>query len=424
MFNSKFQFCLWIFLLGITRWSFAQEVTVQVRLNTANVKKATQAAIQDVSMEIMERLIEPAKLKAQKKQIQKLILTRYNRYIIYTKTSVSQAISSKKDMASVITPSPGIKVICPDAPSQSCLVPVEKDYFVISVTIGFSEQNLKKILLEEDLFYSGVFNQRILPLVFFDDSVNRRSYGWWMKKNKNFNSAIHSAMKLFYNQIQDELMSYGFYLVNPEFTGSVHFIPKQLKFNRYKKRNIFAVANFFQAPLVLTGLVKISESSQEGILNLKIQLGVYHTKSGRLLAEVEQLEKLSNLGDSNTVFHTWLAVLKTRHRFIKGLSLQLQSLYESGRISSELVSITINGYLTYQQFNKFQKQLVSQISSIQGLQENLIRHRSITFRAHTTGSVEAVAKEIKNNIFSQFTVSVSRIRKNEIILSVAIKKLN
>ena len=85
-------------------------------------------------------------------------------------------------MASVITLSPGMKVICPDAPSQSCSVPVEKDYFVISVNIGFSEQNLKKILLEEDLFYSGVFNQRILPFVFFDDSVNRRSYGWWTKK--------------------------------------------------------------------------------------------------------------------------------------------------------------------------------------------------------------------------------------------------
>ena len=76
-----------VFLLCIAQWSFAQEVTVQVRLYEANVKKATPAAIQSVSMEIMERLIEPAKLKAQKKQIQKLISTRYNRYIIYTKTS-------------------------------------------------------------------------------------------------------------------------------------------------------------------------------------------------------------------------------------------------------------------------------------------------------------------------------------------------
>ena len=306
---SRFRFYLG-FLLCITRWVFAQEVIVQVRLYEPDTKKATQAAIQSVSMEIMERLIEPAKLKAQKKQIQKLILTRYNRYIIYTKTSVSQAISSEKDMASVIAPSSGIKVICLDAPSQSCSVPVEKDYFMISVTIGFSEQNLKKILLEEDLFYSGVFNQRVLPLVFFDDSVNKKSYGWWMKKNKNVDLAVRSAMQLFYSQLQDELMSYGFYLVNPEFAGSVYLIPKQLKFNRYKKRNIFALADFFQAPLVLTGLVKVSESGQDRILNLKIQLGVYHTKSGRLLAEVEKLEKLPITENSMDVLQAWPVVLK------------------------------------------------------------------------------------------------------------------
>ena len=54
--------------------------------------------------------------------------------------------------------------------------------------------------------------------------------------------------------------------------------------------------------------MKISESGQDEILNLKIQLGVYHTKSGRLLAEVEQLEKLSNVNDSDSVFHNWPAV--------------------------------------------------------------------------------------------------------------------
>ena len=81
----------------------------------------------------------------------------------------------------------------------------------------------------------------------------------------------------------------------------------------------------------------------------------------------------------------------------------------------------MNGHLTYQQFNQFKKQLVLQISSIQKLQENLIRHRSITFQAHASGSVEAVAKKIKDSIFSGFAVTVSRVRKREIILSVIAK---
>ena len=49
-------------------------------------KKRYKRLYEQVSLELMEQLIEAAKLKEQKKQIQRIISTSSNRYILYTKT--------------------------------------------------------------------------------------------------------------------------------------------------------------------------------------------------------------------------------------------------------------------------------------------------------------------------------------------------
>ena len=411
-----FTFILCTFVLcAFASWVAAEEVTVQVYALDSNIKKATRLAIQSVSFTIMEKLIEPAKLKAQKKQIQKLISTRYNRYIVYTKSAVSKRKAGEKVKTEVV---PNETVICPGFPSPNCAIPPETDYFILSITIGYSEQNLKKILLEEDLFYTGRFSQRILPLVYFNDSMQRTSYGWWMKKDFE-DSALKPVAEAFYGELQAEWMPYGFYLLNPERGMSRHFIPNLLKFNQYKKYNIFTLANFFKAPLVLTGLVKVSESGRKGTFNLKLQLGIFHTESKRQLTETERLEKV--VADSSENALKILPALLKKRQVARGLGVQLKALYHTGRISSRLLKITLNGPLTYRQLKRFKKKLLLAVSAIQGLQETLIRHHSVTFLADTRQSEEQVLKAIKAVKISPFRIKVTRVRAGEITLFVGVK---
>ena len=417
-------------------FAFAGEAVLAVKLKEPNSKQAVRGAVQHVSMQLMNKFIEPSKLKAQKQQIQQLISTRFNRYILYTKTAshppagVSLSAVSKWPLCEE-----GLLKYCrmkalkkessPAGRLSALSGAADQEPYAFFVTIGFSEKNLKKILLQEDLFYSGEFNQRILPLVFFDDRVGRVSYGPFQKKPVP--AGVRESAQLFYDVIQKNLLALGFYLINTEFAGLRHFIPEDLKFKKRSQKNVSALARFFQAPLVLFGRVKVRKVKQ--LFNLKISLGVYHTQSGRLLSEIERFEKFS-IEDRPLKNHRlkerqnkagafWVLplFLKQHPHFAKGLGRQLKAIYEAGGMGDRLLKITVQGRLTYRQFQTIKRQIVSRMSSIQQLEESLIRAHSITFLAHTQNSLDEVKKEIKKVMFRGFGTAV-QTRRREIILKV------
>ncbi len=368
-------------------FAYSGETTLEIEQSSPDeVKKAVQTAIEKVSIEMMEQFIEPSKLKAQRRRIRKIISTYSNRYILYTRTSP----------------------------------PIKKEdgkSFIIPVTIGFSAENLKKILLEEDLFYSGTSHLRVLPLVLYEDLVERETYGWWIKKKVS--TDISRRMSEFYNNVQSALMSYGFFLINPEVAGSRYFVPDSLSFKKPKKRNVFNLAGFFECNLVMTGSVKIRESDIKSVLSVRVELSVYHADSGRLLAEVERFEKIQT---DEKQFDPVAYFLKQQKDFAKGLGVQLQSIYEAGQISANLLKITVKGKMSYRNSNRFRELLSSKMKSVGELKENVIRSNSVTYIANTNASIEAVSKQIKKDLFPGFYVRVSRVGKNEIILEVSPKK--
>ena len=383
--SSKCIFLICVFFL-FSFFVLGEETVLEVEQDSPDTKKAVQTAIQEVSVELMERFIEPSKLKARKRQIQKIISAYSNRYILHTQTAPFIKKGGKS--------------------------------FIIPVTIGFSEENLKKILLEEDLFYSGTSHLRILPLVFFEDLVKREHYGWWRKPQASIPDFMWKQISQIYSQLQGTLIPYGFFLINPELAGSRYFIPDNLLFRKPKKKNIFNLARFFKCSLVMTGSVKIRESDVNSILSLKLELAVYHVDSGRLLAEVERWEKIQ-VEEQKKNMPVTLFLSKNRG-FAKSLGVQLKSIYEAGQISSNLLKIKVKGKLGYKASDRFQKLLSSKVKDIKNLQEHIIQSDAITYIANTNASASSVSKKIKNTTLPGFHVRVSRVGKNEIILKVGL----
>ena len=378
-----------VFLILFPCFVWGGKTVIEVEQDSKDIKKAVQTAIQKVSVELMEQFIEPSKLKAQKRRIQKIISTYSNRYILYTQA----------------------------AP------PLEKEdkSFVISVMIGFSEENLKKILLEEDLFYSGSSHLRVLPLVLFEDLVNHENYGWWMEKRSEKSNFMKKQVTRFYNQIQSTLMSYGFFLINPELAGSEYFIPDDLRFTEAKKKYVFNLARFFQSHLVMTGFIKVRESDMDSILNLNVELAIYHSKSGRLLAEVERFAKIPVKEDKQEIRSISLFLEKNKD-FTKGLGVQLKSIYEAGQLSSNLFKITVQGEFSYRDFDRFRRLLSSKVRNIKDLQEHIIRSKSITYIASTDTNAKFISEKIQDALFPGFHVRISRVVKDEVVLKVKMGK--
>ena len=379
----KKYFLLVFYILVLPFVSYGAETTIEVEQKIPDQKKAIEQAVKEVSLELMDFIIGSDQVKKQNRRIRNIISKYSNRYILYTQTATS--------------------------------VKKEQDTYTTSVTVGFSEQNLKKILLEEDLFYSGSSYLKVLPLILFENLADRKIYGWWRGKS-SVDPSLKKQMQAFYNQIQITLMPYGFFLINPEWTGSEYFVPKDLFFTKATKKNVFNLAQFMKANLVMTGSIKVRESNVEGMLRVKIEMAVYQTDKGRVLAEVERFEQIKRDSDKSEKI---LDILVQKNKdFAKGIGVQLKSIYEAGQISSGLLKITVRGDLTYKQSNQFQQLLSSQISEIKHLQENIIRSRSLTYIANTSADARQISKKIKQTLFPGFLISVSKVRQKEVVLIV------
>ena len=110
--------------------------------------------------------------------------------------------------------------------------------------------------------------------------------------------------------------------------------------------------------------------------------------------------------------------LNNNTNFTKGLGVQLRSIYEAGQLSSNLLKITVKGFLNYKNFDHFNKLLSSKVRDIKNLQEHIIRSKSITYIANTDASAKIITEKIKSTLFPGFYVRTSRVSNDEIVLKV------
>ena len=295
--------------------------------------------------------------------------------------------------------------------------------FVLSIRIGFSEENLKKILLKEDLFYSGWSHLRILPFILFEDKMIQKKYGWWQKKDKPFMS---QAISNFYSHIQNAFLPYHFFVIHPEWAGSRYFVPKFLWSNRLSKKEMFQLARFFQSHLIMIGKVTLRESDAESFLNMKVQLSVFNTDSGRLLAEVERFEKLPKGESKDKVqinrYNAVSLFLKRKTGFAKSLGAQLQLIYEEGLLSSHITQIRINNTLRHVDLERFKKKLISKTPAITDLQEHIISQNSLTYIVSADKDIKELTNQIQSAKWSDFDVKVTNQKKNQLVLKVSLKQ--
>lgn len=379
---------------------FGKEVIIDIEVEQTDEKGVVEKAIKKLSYELMTDILESSRIKEKKKEINRIITQKSNRYILYTKKGIKRQKEGSKS-------------------------------FVIPVTIGFSTENLKHILVEEEIFYSNSFHTRVLPVILLEDRVDRELYGWWMNSHKIKKSVMwQSNMSNFYNQLQSELMPYGFYLVNPEFAGIRYFIPEKFEFKLPKKKSVFNLAKYLTAYLVLIGSIRIKEIDDETIFSVKADLTIYHAKNGRILAEIERTETvtlseenkyLENENQYKKSHHIFSEFLKKQKGFFRGLGMQMGALYKAGQISSNLLRITVQGELSYRHFESFKNQLISKVASIKDLKENIIRSRSITYLASTNNNITKITPLILKTKFSGFNVKVKSESKREIKLDVYLK---
>ncbi len=347
-------------ILNIHQNPSGEEAEVLVHLQKQDTSFATQQAIKQVTVHLAKHFTSSMPSKEQ--EITKRIFELSDRYILYTKTHPFKKTDS--------------------------------DTFTVSVTVGFSQNNLKKILVKEGLFYTSKAHLKILPLVLFKNNLNNTSYSWWVKGNTG-EGFSPSVFKIFYDHVQNHMLSRGFYVLNPEFAQLREFTHKSLWFKKPKKKNVFRLARFFNADLVLTGTVQIKSTGINSIVNLNMDFSVYHSQTGRKLAESKKWQAitLSHPPPVDLFSESLTTFFKTQADFTSSLGDTLKSLYESGHISSYVFLMKVKGKLSYQNSQKLTTLLLSHLP-LTHINEHILSSKSVTYRAYSHHPMDEVVKQL------------------------------
>ena len=370
-------FILLFFVFSTT----AKEIYLEISAKDPDRTSALKTAIEQASWQIIEELLDPAQIETGREQIQKIIAKKSNRYILYTKNKEVLKLGENK--------------------------------FKIPFIIGISEKNLKQILLEEEVFYSKDFQTRILPFVYLEDMYEKEVYGWWIKK-RNLNYSDYK--KKFYDELQMDLMKHGFYLINPEFARLSYFTNIDVKIP--KKRAVKKLSSFFKSHLTMTGFVRVKKI--EDHFNVKADLKIHHLESGRVLAEVERTSSFPIKEKTKKSSLSALSIfLEKQKDLAEGLGRQMSALYQTGRMASRLIKITVlNNKFSYSNLSRFKRELVAQVKVLEGLKEHIIRSQAVVYLAEAKVSAQKTAEQITRARFSRFNVDVKNYNSQGIILNV------
>ena len=362
-----------LLLVPFLTWG-GEEVQIDISSAQPDTKKATLQATEQVRQQLFENLTRAMGSGEQKQRIQARVSELSDRYILYTKTR---------------------------PPEQQA-----DGTFLIPVTVGFSEKNLRQILLKEGLFYEGHSPFRILPLVVFKNHPEGLSYRWWGKQSSP-EGLDPRGFDIFYNHLQNQMLGFGFYTLHPEGMHLRDFIPGDMWFDKPKKKSVFGLARFFNSDLVLTGTVQVKDTGVEGTSHLILDFSVYHTQTGRKLSQLKQWGRLSfakgtfpgGEKEADSVCRLYQSVdlfLKQNPRFLQSVGEGLKSLYESGALDTYLLKITVQARMSYQNLKKFKARLVAEVPALSHLREHVVKSRSVTFFAQSTHPKEEVLSRIQN----------------------------
>ena len=401
-YSFKFIFlCLTFFPLSFLQAQEIETITKEVELQVDSKKLAQQKALNEISRELVTEIVGEKKYKENKRKIEKSIIRHQNRYVLFISSSSGKFQDQGK--------------------------------FAFTVKIRVSKENLKQLLLENNLFYDSKGAFCILPIVSFSSYFEgkKETYSWW-SDNKIDIGGLQNIAGSFFDLLSREFIKAGFYVIDPVFQrikdGAPSFIfPK--KGNRAK--DFLAMAEFYTCDIVLSGRIhaghrsKLSAnffsglfSSQKPVLSniypdsyfIQFSLKVFNIKTNQFLFNVQN--KFSFMPSKKNQLKE--EVLFRSKNVLDSVIYQLSSVNDEGSLVLNRMVISVQGPLSYAEKERLQKTLIKHISGIEDLQVRLLNSSRVVYEAKSSQSIQDISKQLKLVILPRFSIQVKGHRNQRL----------
>ena len=395
-----------------TALSQAQELETIVReveLKMDSKKQAQQQALNEVSRDLVREVLGEKEYKENKAKIERSIIKNQNRYVLYISSSSGKL--------------------------------KEQGKFAFTVTIKVSKENLKKMLLENNLFYSSKGASCVLPAISFSSYFGdkKEKYSWWLD-NETASAKIKSIAGSFFDLLSKEFMKAGFYVVDPIFQrikeGAPSFIlPK--KGNSVK--NFRSISEFYTCDIILfgrihTGQVSSAESnffsnlfsSKKALVSkiypesyfIQFSLNVFNIRARQFLFNVRRRFSFAPTNKNQPKAE----VLLRSKDILDSVIYQLTASNEEGSLVLNRLMIGVQGPLNYGEREQLQKSLIKRVPGIEDLQVRFLNSSRVVYEAKSSQSAQKISKQLKSVSLPHFLIQVKGYRNKK--LEIYAKKRN
>lgn len=273
--------------------------------------------------------------------------------------------------------------------------------FKLKMEFKVSLQNLKQLLLENNLLNESDVDAVMLPLVAIQDSG--RSYAWWMDTSSGGSIEGQTERPAFYvgldrhfeRTIRKAFFKRGFYVLKPTENNLAAFLPEQLNkemaanqiFENERKEFSLSV----QAPILVQGMIQI-DSAQGSKYLIKIQLEVIRADTGRSIAQMLRNYETEK-GNKETVIDRKLkSVLDP---LMQELALQVQEAWQKGTVTASKLSLVIRGRFQPQFNERFKEKIRNQLTQVKNIYERKMGGDFIGFEIESSITAQELAQKIR-----------------------------
>ena len=386
-----------------------ETIVQEVELKTDNKKQAQQKALNDVSRELVMEMLGENKYKESKKKIEKTIIKNQNRYVLSVRSSPGRF--------------------------------QEQGKFAFTITMRVSKENLKKLLLENDLFYDSKGADCILPAISFSSyfGEKQKKYSWWLDEG-TADLEIKNTAGAFFDVLSREFIKVGFYVIDPIFqrikAGAPSFVlPKRGK----KIKDFISMSNFYNCDIILFGRIhagpvseiesnffsKFFSSGKSSMSKLypesyfiQFYLNVFNLRTRQLLFSVRRKFSFSPANKDKPKAE----ILLRSKDILDSVIYQLTASNEEGSLVLNRLMISVQGPLNYADAEQLQKSLIKKTPGIENLQVRLLNSSRVLYEAKSSHSIRDIAKQLKSISLPHFSIQVKGYRNQK--LEIYAKKRN
>ncbi len=307
-------------------------------------KEILEEAILKTSENLVEELVGEAKSTRNKILIQNKILKNSARFIPYTKTGELIALNASVAGANVSNNAA-------NADSN----------FKMAVTLKIKIDELKKLLLENGLFYENDGSPIVVTFIKWIDGNQDQGYSWWLEEASTKSMASLMVIeKAFETYLKSSLQKNYFYLIRPAAFNYQYYLDKPTGSDLVSLSDMQSFAQSLGAQIIIKGQVLVKGPQ------LHFDLEGLQVQNLRAIAQVSRKFPIEKNKEAFEVLS-------------QELSSQILEAWQKGSLGASLYRLSFNGRMPPLARENIKDFLKTKLKELKNMKERYLEYSKLTY---------------------------------------------